>query len=143
MFNLRLVEEFSRVCRRRKLKVNEAKSKVMQSTRGGTVGGMNIMMDGQVLEEVEVFKYLGSLVTAVGGVESDVQQRVLEGSKVLGTVRSVLKGMTMSWGVKKTMYRQVIVPTVTYGAETWVLREAERRRLNVFEMKCLRAWWGL
>ena len=44
----------------------------------------------------------------------------------------------MSCGVKKTLYQQVIVPTVTYGAETWGLMEAERRRLNVLEIKCLR-----
>ena len=88
------------------------------------------MMDGHVLEEVEVFRYLGSLVTAVWGVEADVQQSVLEGSKVLGAVRSILKGRTMSWGVKKTLYQQVIVPTVTYGAETW---GAERSRKTSFE----------
>ena len=76
-------------------------------------------------------------------MEADVQQRVLEGSKVLGAVRSMLKSRTMSLGVKKTLYHQVIVPTVTYGAETWVLREAERRRLNVFEMKCLRPMLGV
>ena len=58
----RLVEEFRRVCKRRKLKVNLTKSKVM-----------NIMMDGQVLKEVAVFKYLGSLVMAEGGVEAHVQ----------------------------------------------------------------------
>ena len=52
---------------------------------------MNIMLDGEVLEEVAIFKYLGSLVTAVCGVEADAQQRVLEESKVLGAVRSVLK----------------------------------------------------
>ena len=44
------------------------------------------MMDGQVLKEVEAFKYIRSLVTAVGGVEADAQQRILEGSKVLGAV---------------------------------------------------------
>ena len=44
---------------------------------------------------------------------------------MLGEVRSVLKGKIMSWGVKKTLYQQVIVPTVTYGAKTWGLREAE------------------
>ena len=57
-----------------KLKVNLVKSKVIRSVRDGMVGEMNIMMDGEVLEEVAVFKYLGSLVTAVGGVETDVQQ---------------------------------------------------------------------
>ena len=74
------------------------------------------MLDGEVLEELAVFKYLGSLVRAVGGLEADVQQRVLEGSKAHGAVRSVLKGRTMSWGLRKTLYQQVIVPTVTYGA---------------------------
>ena len=62
---------------------------------------------------------------------------------MLGAVRSVLKGRTMSWGVKKTLYQQVIVPKVTYDAKTWGLREAERRRLNVFEMKCLRPMVGV
>ena len=57
-----------------------------------------------MLEEVAVFKYLGSLVTAVGGVEADVQQRVLERNKVLGAVRSVLKCRTMKWGVRKTLF---------------------------------------
>mgnify|MGYP001951562842 FL=1 len=70
----RLVEEFGRVCKRRKLKVNLSESKVMRSARDGMVGEMNIRMDGEVLEEVAVFKYLGSLVTVVGGVEADVQQ---------------------------------------------------------------------
>ena len=41
------------------------------------------------------------------------------------------------------MYRQVIVTTVTYGAETWSLKEAERRRLNVFEIKHLRPMVGV
>ena len=87
----RLVEEFGRVCRRRKLKVNVSKSKVMRSARNGIVGEMNIMMDGKVLEKVKVLKYLGPLETAVGDVEAEVQQRVLEGGKVLGAVKSVLK----------------------------------------------------
>ena len=51
----RLVEEFGRVCRRRKLKAKVAKSKVMRSARDGIVGEMNIKMDGYVLEEVFSF----------------------------------------------------------------------------------------
>ena len=81
--------------------MNLAKSRVMRSVRNDIVGEMSIMMDGQLLEEVEVFKYLGSLVTAVGKVEAEVQQRVLEGSKVLKVVQSILKSMTMSWRLRK------------------------------------------
>ena len=67
------MEEYGKVCRRRKLNVNVAKNKVMRSVKDDIVGDMNAMDDGQVCEEVEVFKYLGSLVTAVGEVEAEVQ----------------------------------------------------------------------
>ena len=64
------------------------------------------MMDCLVLEEVEILKYLGSLVTAEGGVKAEVRQRVLEGNKVLGAVvRNILKGRAMSKVVKKTLYQ--------------------------------------
>ena len=88
------MEEFGGVCRRKKLKVK--KSKVMLYARDCIFGEMNFMMDGQVLEEAEVFKYLGSLVIAVGGIAAEVQQSVLDWSKVLGAVRNVLKDRTRS-----------------------------------------------
>ena len=83
------------------------------------------------------------MVTAVGTVQAKILQEFLSGSKVLGAVRSILKGRSMSLRVKKTLYQQVIVPMVTYGAESWGLREAERRRLNVFEIKCQRPVVGV
>ena len=49
----------------------------------------------------------------------------------------------MSWDMKKTLNQHVIVFTVTYGIETFSLMERERRRLNVFEMKCLRPMIGV
>ena len=78
-----LVEEFGRVCRRRKLKVTVARIKVIRSIRDGIVGNLNIMVDGQMLGQVKVYKSLGSLVVAVGGVEAEIQQRVLEGKRYL------------------------------------------------------------
>ena len=54
-----------------------------------------------------------SLVTATGEVEAELQQRIMEGSKVLVTVKSVVKGKKMCWGVNKTLCQQFIVPTVT------------------------------
>ena len=41
------------------------------------------------------------------------------------------------------MYERIVVPTVVYGAEAWYLKEREKRRLNVFEMKCLRKMCGV
>ena len=58
------MEEFGRVCRRMKLKANAAMCKVMRFGRDGVIREMNIVVDGQELEDVEVIKFLGSLLTA-------------------------------------------------------------------------------
>ena len=44
---------------------------------------------------------------------------------------------------KKYLYERVIVPTALYGAEAWAMRSAERRKVNVLEMKCLRSLVGV
>ena len=67
----------------------------------------------------------------------------MEGSKVLRKVKSVFEGKDNELGVQKTLYQQVIVNMVNYGFETWKLREAERRCLNMFEIKCLRPMVGV
>ena len=73
----------------------------------------------------------------------EVVYRINEGQKVLGAVNRVFKSRNVGLNVKKCVYERVIVPTVLYGAETWGLRESERKKLNVFEMRCLRSMIGV
>ncbi len=127
------------------MRVIVGKSKVMKVVRNVNNAnmGMVVSLGGDRLEEVECFKYLGSNVDRSGGVEVEVCQRVNEGCKVLGACKRVFKSRSLHLNAKKTLNEGVIVPTVLYGAEAWGLREAERRRLNVFEMKCLRSMIGV
>ena len=69
-----LVEEFGRVCERRKLRVNVGKSKVMRCTRGEDGARMNVTLNEEVLEEVDEFRYLGVVVAANGRIDADVCQ---------------------------------------------------------------------
>ena len=138
-----LVSEFGRVCKRRKLRVNVGKSKVMRCTRSEDSPRLNVLLDGEVLEQVDQFKYLGSIIAENGGVEADVSNRVKEGSKVLGAVSGVIKSRGLGMDVKRALYEKVIVPTVTYGSELWGMKESERQKLNVFEMRCLRSMCGV
>ena len=138
-----LVNEFGRVCKRRKLRVNVGKSKVMRCTNGEDGNRLNVVLDGEVLEEVSQFKYLGSVIAADGGVEADVRHRVNEGCKVLGAMNGLMKNRGLEMDVKRGLYEKVVVPTVTYGSELWGMKVSERRRLNVFEMKCLRSMAGV
>ncbi len=75
-----LVEEFGRVFKRRKVEVNGSKSKVMKCTRLVDGRGMNVALNGEVLEEVECFKYLGSHVD---------KNRMNEVRKVCGRMKRV------------------------------------------------------
>ena len=138
-----LVQEFGRVCKRRKLRVNVGKSKVMRCTRNEDGTRLNVLLEGEVLEEVDQFKYLGSIISANGGVEADVSHRVNEGCKVFGAMNGVIRNRGLEMAVKKTLYEKVIVPTVTYGSELWGMKERERQKLNVFEMRCLRSMCGV
>ena len=86
----RLVNEFGRVCERRKFRVNVCKSKVMRCSRYGNGDRMHVILNCEPLEEVDCFKYLWSQVAADGGCERDVVHRVNEGYRSCGALKSVL-----------------------------------------------------
>ena len=64
----RLVQEVGRVCRRRKLSVNETKSKVMKIGKNGEENGMNISLNDRGMEEVETYRYLEVGISTDGGM---------------------------------------------------------------------------
>ena len=84
-----LVSVFGRVCERSKLGVNVEKSKVMRCSRYGNGGPMHVLLNGEPLEEVGCFKYLGSQVAADGGGERDVVHRMNEGYRAWGALNDV------------------------------------------------------
>ena len=70
---------------------------------------MNVRLNGDQLEEVECFKYLGSQVAADGGCESDVGHRINEGFKAWGAMKSVLCNRGLGIKAKKCLNEGVIV----------------------------------
>ena len=72
------MSEFVRVCERRKLRVNAGESEVMRYTWYSNMGRMHVILNGEPLEEVGCFKYLGSQVAADGGCEMDVVHKMNE-----------------------------------------------------------------
>ena len=101
------------------------------------------MCNREPLEEVDCFKDLGSQVAADVECERDVVHRIDEGYRAWGALKSVLSNRGLRIKSKKCLYEGVIVPTALYGAEARGMRSAERRKVNVFEMKCLRSLVGV
>ena len=66
-----------------------------------------------------------------------------EGYRARGALKSVLSNRGLGINDNKCLYEGVMVPTALYGAEAWGMRSAERRKVNVLEMKCLRNLVGV
>ena len=116
--------EFGRVCERRKLRVNVGKSKVMRCSRSGNRDRMHVILNGEPLEEVVCFKYLGSQVAADGGCEKEVVHRINEGYRAWGALKSVLSNRGLGIKAKKCLYEGIIVPMSLYGPEALGMRSA-------------------
>ena len=101
----------------RKLRVNVGKSKVMRCSRYGNGDRMHVILNGEPLEEVDCFKYLGSQVAADGRCERDVVHRMNEVYRAWGALKSVLSSRGLGIKAKKCLYEGVIVPTALYGSE--------------------------
>ena len=80
---------------------------------------------------------------ADGGCERDVVHGMNEGYRAWGGLKSVLTNRGLGIKAKTCLYEAVIVPTAFYGAEAWRMRNAERRKVNVLEMKCFTSSVGV
>ena len=92
---------------------------------------------------MDCFKYLGLQVAADEGCERDVVLRMIEGYRAWGGLKSFLSNRGLGIKAKKCLYEGVIVPTTFSGAEVCSMRRAERRTVNILEMKCWRSLVGV
>ena len=139
----RLVQEFGRVCQRRKLTVNECKSKVMQIGKNREENGVNVSLNNRRMEEVESYRYLGVDISRDSGMEEEVNHRITEARKAWGAMKDVWKKRHISREAKVGMYEGIIEPTLLYGCEVWMMKTRDRKRMEAVEMNCLRNICGI
>ena len=82
----RLVQKLGIVCQRRKLTVNETKSKIMKIGKNGEDNGVNINLNNRVMEEVEICRYLGMGISSDGEMGEEVNHRITEAKKAWGAL---------------------------------------------------------
>ncbi len=82
-----------------------------------------IRLNGEKMEEVHEFKYLGLIRCKHGSIEGETRETAVQGRKVIGSLEHVMKGRIVSMEVKKGLHDGIIVPTITYASETWVWNE--------------------
>ena len=93
----------------------ERLNKVLVCSREGGRAELRVRLNGELLEEVELFKYLGSVISNDTGVSMDVRQIVSEGAATYGVMKSIWRVNKIGMRANKGLYESIVVPTVLYG----------------------------
>ena len=115
------------------LKLNIQKMKFMAS---GPTTSREI--DGERVEIVSDFIFLGSRITADGDFSHDIKRCLLLGRKVMTNLDSILKSRDITLPIKVCLVKAMVFPVVTYGCESWTVKKAQCRRTDAFELWCWR-----
>ena len=95
-------------------------------------------IDGETVETVADFIFLGSKVTADGDCRHEIKRQLLLGRKVMTNLDSILKSRDITLPTKVHLVKAMTFPVVMYGCESWTVKKAERRRIDAFELWCWR-----
>ena len=83
-------------------------------------------IDGETVETVSDFFYLGSKITADGDCSHEIKRRLLLGRKAMTSLDSVLKSRGITLPTKVCLVKAMVFPVVMYGCESWTVKKAER-----------------
>ena len=102
------------------LKLNIHKTKIMSS---GPITSWEI--DGETVETVSDFNFLGSKITADGDFSHEIKRHLLFGRKVMTNLDNILKRRNITLPVKVHLVKAMVFPVVMYGCESWTVKKAE------------------
>ena len=83
-------------------------------------------IDGETVERVSDFIFLGSKITADGDCSHVIKRRLLLGRKVMTNLDSILKSRDITLPTKVRLVKVMVFPVVVYGCESWTVKKAER-----------------
>ena len=112
------------------LKLSIQKTKIMASSPT-----TSWQIDGETMETVIGFTFLGSKITADGDCSQEIKRCLLLGRKAMTNLDSILKSRE-TLPTKVHIVKSVVFPVVVYGCESWTIKKTEHKRIDAFELLC-------
>ena len=120
------------------MKINVKKTKTMVVSRNAVVPRMNIVLDGQRVEQVAHFTYLGQKFTENGKCDDEIKSRIEQARVAFNSMRDILCCRKLSLSSRMRILKCYVWSTLLYGVETWTISKMCRSRLEAFEMWTIR-----
>ena len=95
-------------------------------------------IDGETMETVTNFIFLGSKITADGDCSHEIKRCLLLGRKAMTNLDSILKKRDITLPTKVNLVKAMVFPVVMYGCESWIIKKAEHLKIDAFELWCCR-----
>ena len=115
------------------LKLSIQKVKIMAS-----VPITSWQIDGETMETVTDFIFLGCKITADGDCSHEIKRPLLLGRKVMTNLDSILESRDITLPTKVRLVKAMVFSVAMYGCESWTIKKAEHQRMDAFELWCWR-----
>ena len=96
------------------------------------------LIDGETMETVTDFHFLGSKITAGGDCSHEIKRHLLLQRKAMTNLDSILKSRDITLLTKVHLVKAMVFPVVMYGSESWTIKNSEHWRTDAFELWCWR-----
>ena len=97
-----------------------------------------MQIDGETMETVRDFIFLGSKITVYGDHSHEIKRRLFLGRKAVINLDSILKSRDIALPTKVHLVKAMVFPVVMYGCESWTIKKPECQRIDAFELWCWR-----
>ena len=122
------------------MEISAEKTKLMTNNANGI--SIDIRINGEKLDEVDSFKYLGAVVTDQGS-KPEVLSRIAQTTAALARLKTIWSDKHISLSSKIRLMRSLVISVLLYACETWTLTADILKKLQATEMRCFRKLLGI
>ena len=123
---------------KRGLTINTTKTKIMVLSKNTEIPYSNIFLEGEKLDQVNHFNYLGSLVTSDCRCDREIRRRIVLAKKAFTEKKTILADKKLSIKLRLRLLKCYVWSTLLYGCESWTISSSCRKKLDTLEMWCYR-----
>ena len=135
-----LVKNLDEKCKAAGMEISAEKTKIMTNKKEAI--SSDILINGNKLEEVKAFKYLGATISEEGS-KKEVLCRIAQAVAALTKLSTIWKDKNISLGTKIRLMRSLVTSIFLYACESWTLNKDIEKRIQAFEMRCYRRILGI